>query len=158
MTDASTAFHNSCFTTFMATQSIMDGVPMRKLGQQNADRLVTGTEFSQLKGRRIDEMALRCNAGLTDSGGDGYNLSPDNYVTSTDYATAVYAAVCISQDTIQPALGNYHFPLMGHCAISNGDAYNYVQGSRVYATLSKCPGSGGAAQVNAKIGASGSAI
>jgi hypothetical protein len=110
----------------VATQPITEGVEMSKLDQQDADRIITSAEFTQLK--------------------------------SVDYATAVYASVCFSQDTIQSGIDNYFFLLMSNCALGSGESYNYVQGSLVYATLPKCHGLGGEAQVNANTGANGSAI
>jgi hypothetical protein len=142
----------------MATQPIMEGVEMSKLDQQDADRIITSAEFTQLKSEGTDGKALRCNVGRTYSAGDGYNLDPYNYLNSVDYATAVYASVCFSQDTIHSGIDNYFFLLMSNCALGSGESYNYVQGSLVYATLPKCHGLGGAAQVNANTGANGSAI
>ncbi|HEY4351542.1 MAG TPA: hypothetical protein VGN31_09955, partial [Paraburkholderia sp.] len=64
---------------------------MSKLDKQEADRIITEAEFIQLNQRGVEGMALRCNLGRDYTGGDGYNLSPDNYANSVDYATALYA-------------------------------------------------------------------
>jgi hypothetical protein len=130
---------------------------MSKLDQQDADRIITAAEFLALNEEGIDGMALRCNEGRLYTGGDGYNLNPDRYANSVDYATAVYATVCFSQDTIHSGIDNFYFLFMSNCAVANGETYNYYQGNLVYETLPKCNGLGGAAQVESSLGANGSA-
>jgi len=131
---------------------------MSKLDQQDAERIITAAEFIALNEEGIDGKALRCNEGRVFAGGDGYNLNPDRYASSVDYATAVYATVCFSQDTIHAGIDNFYFLFMSNCAVANGETYNYYQGNLVYETLPKCNGLGGAAQVESSLGANGSAI
>jgi len=131
---------------------------MSKLDKQEANRIITEEEFLRLKEHGTEGKALRCNEGQVYHGGDGYNLDPDDYANNVDYATALYASVCFSQDTIHTGLDRYNFLLMGNCALGHGETYDYRQGDLVYTTLPKCHGLGGDAQVSASIGAGGSAI
>ncbi|MEN9658106.1 MAG: hypothetical protein RL571_1571 [Pseudomonadota bacterium] len=116
---------------------------MSQLNQAEANRIITSAELVQL-GQivEINNMAIRCNKGNIFSGGDGFNLSTDQYPSNIDYATALYASICFAQDTIHTKLSDYSLLLLIKCALGSGETYNYQQGRDTYTTLPKCHGLG----------------
>lgn len=121
---------------------------MSYLSQAEADRIITQSELGQI-GPIISSssLALRCNLGSAYKGGDGYNLDTDDYDTNVKYATALYASICFSQDTITEKIDDYRLLLMKDCAVSTGETYTYRQGGDAYTTLPKCHGLGSTAEV-----------
>jgi hypothetical protein len=121
---------------------------MSYLSQSQADRIITNKELAKLVPIvEKQQLAIRCNEGHEYTKGDGYNLDGDDYATNIEYATALYATVCFSQDTIQESIDDYSLLLLKKCALSKGDTYTYRQGSDSYTTLPKCHGLGGDAEV-----------
>lgn len=121
---------------------------MSYLDKNEADRIIT-TEELVLLGPIVEknDMAIRCNRGSVYSGGDGFNLSSDDYKTSIQYATALYASICFAQDTIHDDIEKYKLLLMKDCSLGSGETYTYKQGKDIYTTLPKCHGLGAEAQV-----------
>lgn len=121
---------------------------MSYLGKNEADRIITDTELALL-GIIVEKnnLAIRCNRGCDYTGGDGFNLSSDDYDTHIKYATALYASVCFAQDTIHEKIDEFRLLLMRDCALGSGETYKYKQGNDTYTTLPKCHGLGGDAVV-----------
>ncbi|MDP1898819.1 MAG: hypothetical protein Q8K43_13140, partial [Sulfurimicrobium sp.] len=88
----------------------------------------------------------RCNHGPVYTGGDGFNLSSDDYPSSIKYATALYASICFAQDTIHEKIDEFRLLLMKDCALGHGETYIYRQGLDTYTTFPKCHGLGGDAK------------
>jgi hypothetical protein len=132
---------------------------MSYLDQSDADRIITAEEFKQAAPVISSKsMAIRCNYGITYKSGAGYNLNCYAYDTSRAYATALYASVCFSQDTIQGDMDAYNLLLMKNCATTSGETYNYTQGSDMYTTLPKCHGLGSSAELIYSMSMNDSAI
>lgn len=121
---------------------------MSYLSQSQADRIITAEELTQLVSIvEKQQLAIRCNEGQEYTKGDGYNLEGDDYSNNIEYATALYATVCFSQDTIQENIDDYSLLLLKNCALSRGDTYTYRQGGDSYTTLPKCHGLGSDVEV-----------
>lgn len=132
---------------------------MSYLNKSEAERIITGEEFKRLQPIvENKQMAIRCNKGSEYKGGDGYNLDVDISNTYVDFATALYASICFSQDTIQSEIDSYELLLLESCALSSSEAYRYTQGSDVYNTLYKCSGLGEGATVIFALNMNDSAI
>lgn len=121
---------------------------MRYLQPEQAQRIITESEFAEIA-LIVDKhcLAIRCNRGPDYTGGDGYNLSTDRYGSYIEFATALYASVCFSQDTIQQGMDQYNLMLLDDCALGDGGTYTYRQGTDAYVTLPKCSGLGSDARV-----------
>jgi len=132
---------------------------MSYLDNSEANRIVTVEELKRLQ-PVVEEkqMAIRCNKGTEYKGGDGYNLDVDKLNTNVKFATALYASICFSQDTIRSGIDSYNLLLLEKCALSSSDTYTYQQGDDVYNTLPKCNGLGPDAAVLFALNMNDSAI
>ena len=87
---------------------------------------------------RKHQLAIRFSATTVYAGGDGYNLSGDNYAGYEEWTAAVLATLNFSQD-----IGTKYILLLRDCALKTGETY-LSQGKR---TLPKCNGLGPSASV-----------
>ncbi|PKQ60288.1 hypothetical protein BZG02_20020 [Labilibaculum filiforme] len=132
---------------------------MSYLNISEAERIITGEEFKRLQPIvEKNQMAIRCNKGSEYKGGDGYNLEVNISDNDVKFATALYASICFSQDTIQSGIDSYKLLLLKKCALSSSETYKYTQGSDVYNTLFKCSGLGKDATVIFALNMNDSAI
>lgn len=112
------------------------------LSLEEANRIITQEEFMFIRDYVEYHKAIRCNKGTVFTGGAGYNIStqrylPNEYSNNIEYATALYASICFSQDTIHDGLHNYYLLLMSNCNTAGGEKYKYTQGSDWYYTFPK---------------------
>lgn len=121
---------------------------MSYLDINEANRIITAKELVLLSPIvEKNNLAIRCNHGCDYTGGDGFNLSSDDYDSNVKYATALYASVCFAQDTIHDKIDEFRLLLMKDCALGHGETYKYKQGGDTYLTFPKCHGLGGDAKV-----------
>lgn len=85
------------------------------------------------------ELAIRGSNSTSFSGGDGYNLSGDNYTSYVAWIKAVLASLNFAQDA-----GAKYVLLLRECALKTGETYRDSQG---LVTLPKCNGLGSSARV-----------
>lgn len=111
---------------------------MSYLDPEDANRIITDDELALIRKEVENNMAIRCNSGAEFTGGAGYNLDSDNYSDNVQYATALYASICFSQDTIQSDMDSYKLLLLNNCSTAGSETYNYRQGAAVYTTFPKC--------------------